>query len=111
MDSLLSRKTPRSRTTSEGLMEQSGPRLRRRWSWSELGLEWWSNQMSSVLVAFNLRRMDAHQVWISVKQATRRDFAFCIFNVLGGITDVVGITIGITDVVASGFRYKQILLN
>lgn len=75
MESALSNRTPRSRTNSAGLMEQSGLRLRTEWSMSQLCMGWRLNQMSSVLEAFSLRRMDAHQSWISVKQACRRDLA------------------------------------
>ena len=73
IDSVLSRRTPRSRTTSDGWMQQSLSICTAR---SLPFLVLLVNHMSSVLLAFNLRRIDEHQDWISEKQLASFVFAF-----------------------------------
>src|SRR6218665_2026878 len=72
---VLSRSTPRSRTTSVGLMEQSGPRLRTVWGMSVAGVRRRLNQVSSVLEALSFRCTDAHHACISKEKASKRDLA------------------------------------
>ena len=63
MFSLQSRRTPRSRTTLDGEILHIGSRLRFFVVLSSTLLRW-SNQISSVFVAFSFRRMDAYQDWM-----------------------------------------------
>src|SRR6218665_2862042 len=76
---VLSRNTPRSRITSDGLMEQSGPRLRTVWGMSVAGVRRRLNQISSVLEALSFRRIDAHHACISEKQASKRYLALTMY--------------------------------
>src|SRR6218665_39101 len=63
MFSLQSRRTPRSRTTSDGGILHCKSRLRCFVVLSTTLLRR-SNQISSVFVAFSFKRMDAHQDWM-----------------------------------------------
>ena len=56
IESLESRRTPRSRTTSAGDMREVESKAMEKLVVSMLGLGWRSNQMSSVLEEFNLSR-------------------------------------------------------
>src|SRR6218665_14149 len=76
---VLSRRTPRSRTTSAGLMEQSGPRLRTVWGMSVAGVRRRWSQISFVLETLSSRRLDAHHDFISEKQASKRDLALTLY--------------------------------
>src|SRR6218665_224667 len=61
----------------DGLMEQSGPRLRTvgLWGMSVARVRRRLNQISSVLEALIFRRIDAHHACIEKKQASKRDLA------------------------------------
>src|SRR6218665_1683300 len=59
----------------DGLMEQSGPRLRTVWGMSVARVRRRLNQISSVLEALSFRRIDAHHACIAEKQASKRDLA------------------------------------
>src|SRR6218665_1753589 len=72
---VLSRRTPRSRTTSDGLTEQSGPRLRTVWGVSVAGVRRRLGPIRSVLEALSFRRIDADHACTSEKQASKRDLA------------------------------------
>ena len=61
IESLLSRKTSRSRTTLEGWIEQVSSSWRQRDFKSRCGLDRRSNHINSVFFVFSFRRMDAHQ--------------------------------------------------
>src|SRR5688572_28146373 len=78
---LPSRRTSRSRTTFEGRIKQVSSRWRKRVFRSRCYRDRRSNHINSVFFVFSFKRIDAHQDWISWKQAMSIVFEFSVLVV------------------------------